>query len=283
MSLVVDFGDRQAEYKIKSAPNVPNFDKGYQIPDDGFEYVMVQHEIILFGKTRHSENQPNQKDPRPAVVNTKWGLKTLAKANGDYVPIPDVWQQWFYSFWDMASGYTLPVGEKIGTHVNPKNPNIVYTDYTKGSKLSLYAGMIMDAKSHSDSLSPETGGRDVVTGRNLSNQKPWEWLCRPCTGALLRVESRNGSVLKIKAIDLNGTPPSVDSLEVWQFYYGTQVHINGSVSRYPDVKVAFEAHGYPPAGTMMPLVAPDGYFYIDKNACVNMKAGQIWTPYFPPR
>lgn len=266
---------------INSSSGFTAYDSGIRVPDDGYQYVMAQHEWPLFGKTRHSENQPNQKGPRPAVVNTKWGLKTLAKANGDYYPVSDMWQGWFYDFWDWASGYILPVGEKVGTHVNPNNPNIIYTDYTPGSKLALYAGMIMDAKSHSDSMSPETGGRDVVTGRNLNSPRPWEWLCRPCTGALLRVLNRNGAELKISAIDLYKPPPAdISNLEIWQFYHGTQVHYSGSVTRYPDVKEAFEVHGYPPAGTRMPLVAPGGYFFIDKNACVEMTPGQIWKPYY---
>lgn len=256
-------------------------DVGVPVPDDGYQYVMAQHEIILFGDTRHSSNDPGEDDPRPAVVNSKWGIRTLASSTGDYFPIQDHWQRWFYEFWDWASGYILPKGTKIGTHVNPKNPDIIYTDYTLGSKLGLYAGMIADAKSHTDSMSPETGGRDIVTGRNPLSLRVWEWLCRPCTGALFRVLEVYGSILKIQAIDLWSSPPNVNELQLWQYYFGTQVHIDGRVTRYPDVKNAFEAHGLPPAGTAMPLVAPGGYFYINKSACVSMAPGQIWKPYYP--
>lgn len=274
MTLQVAFPQGRALYQKV----FKRLDVGLPVPNDGYSYVMSQHEILLFGETRHGDS--NQTDPRPAVVNANWGIRTLAQANGDYYPIQDHWQEWFYKFWDMASGYNLPVGEKIGTHINPRNPNIIYDDYTPGSKLGLYAGMIMDAKSHTDSMSPETGGRDVVTGRNLSSSRPWEWLCRPCTGALLRVIERIGSVLKIQAIDLNDTPPNVNDLQIWQFYFGTQVHIDGRVTRYPDVKEAFEVHGLPPAGTAMPLIAPGGYFYIDRDKCVELQAGQMWTPYY---
>lgn len=261
-----------------SAPFV-RLDTGIPVPNDGKRYVMIQHEFPLFGTTRHSENQTNQRDPRPAVVNTKWGYYTSAKGTGDYVPLPDQWQRWFYEFWDWASGYRLPVGEHIGTHVNPRNPNIIYDDYTPGSKLGLYAGMIMDAKSHSDSLSPETGGRDVVTGRNMQSSRPYEWLCRPCTGSIHVVEEVLGSRLKCKTIDLLQPPPNIDTLEIWQFYFGTQVHIDGRVTRYPDVKNAFEIHGYEPAGTAMPNVSAGGYFYIDRNKCVELQPGQLWQPY----
>lgn len=254
-------------------------DTGIAVPDDGYQYVMAQHEIVAFGETRHLYN--NTSEPIPAVVNRDWGIETLAKSNGDYFPIQDTWQRWFYKFWDWASGYLLPEGKFEGTYVNPRNPRIVYSRYTPGSKLALYAGMIMDAKSHSDSKSPETGGRDVVTGRNMDSSKPWEWLCRPTTGALLRVIARVGSRLKIQAIDLYGTPPDVNKLEPWQFYFGTQVDRFGNVTRYPDVKNAFELQGLPPAGTAMPLVAPGGYFWIDRLACKELQPNQIWKPYYP--
>lgn len=139
--------------------------------------------------------------------------------------------------------------------------------------------MIMDAKSHTDSASPETGGRDVVTGRNLSSRFQWAWLCRPCTGAILRVKEKIGTKLKIEALDINQAPPPIDQLKIWQFYFGTQVHYDGRVTRYPDVKNAFEIHGYEPAGTAMPLVAPGGDFFINKSACLELEPGAIWTPY----
>ena len=276
--MIASFGDRKkAEYRFIN--EFVRLDAGIPVPNDGYQYVMAEHEIVLFGTTRHSENQTNQREPRPAVVNAKWGIETLAKRTGDYTPIADHWQKWFYAFWHWASGNRLPNGKQIGTHKNPRNPEIIYTDYTPGSLLALYAGMIMDAKSHTDSASPETGARDVVTGRNLTAPKVWEWLCRPCTGALLRVLEVSGTRLKIQAIDLWKAPPDVSTLKPHQFYFGTQVHIDGKVSRYPDVKNAFEVHGYEPAGTAMPLVAPGGYFWIDKKACRPLKAGQMWNPY----
>lgn len=262
-----------------SSAEFRRLDIGMPVPDDGGTYVMAQHEQPLFGITRHSYN--GTYEPIPAVVNKDWGIETEAKRNGDYYPLPDAWQRWFYEFWDWASGYRLPMGKFEGTHVNPRNPRIVYSVYTPGSLLALYAGMIMDAKSHTDSASPETGGRDVVTGRNLDSRFQWAWLCRPCTGALLKVKERLGSKLKIEAIDLYGSPPPIEQLKIWQYYFGTQVHADGRVTRYPDVKNAFEVHGYEPAGTAMPLVAPGGYFWIDKNACVELTPGQIWKPYYP--
>lgn len=273
--MLASFGTAVVQY----APAFVRLDTGIPVPDG--DYVMARHEIEYLGTTRHSGAQTNKNDPRPAVVNASWGIETLATSNGDYAPIPNIWQRWFLEFWNHHTGYRLPLGQKVGTHTEKDNPKLIFTDYTPGSLLDLYAGMIRDAKSHTDSASPETGARDVVTGRNLESRKPWAWLCRPTTGALLKVIGRYGGQLKIEAIDLHKAPPDVKTLPLHLFYFGTQVDIKGSVTRYPDVKRVFQVHGYPPAGTAMPLVAPGGYFWIDKKACQPLKAGDVWKPYYP--
>ena len=132
MRLVAHYEDRDVEY-VTQEQQFRRMDIGVPVPNDGYQYVMAQHEIILFGVTRHSENKPTDRGPRPAVVNTKWGIETLAKSTGDYFPIQDVWQRWFYKFFDWASWYRLPEGKFEGTYVNPKNPNIVYSTYCAGS------------------------------------------------------------------------------------------------------------------------------------------------------
>src|SRR5690554_4520570 len=181
---VAKFSDSQALY----FSGLQRFDIGVPVPDDGYEYVMAQHEIIMQGFTRHSTNKPNDRSPRPAIVNREWGIKTLAQSTGDNVEIKDDWQWWYYNFWDYHSGEILPVGEKTGEYTEPRNnQSVIYTSYTPGSKLALYSGLIKDAKSNTDAGNPETGARDVVTRRNLNAKKNWQWLCRPTTGALLRV------------------------------------------------------------------------------------------------
>jgi len=266
--VIISQGNKKAQYDY--VPFIRK-DTGIPVPNDGNIYYRILHEVELFGGVETRETVP-------AIANARWGIETEAKANGDYYPITDKSQWWFYNFWDWASGYRLPQGQKTGEYINPMNPNIVYTSYTSGSLLGLYAGMIKDAKSHTDSASPETGARDVVTGRNLPN-KPWEWLCRPCTGAILQVSAIVGSKLKIKCIDLLKPLPAPNTLAIHEYYFGTQVHPSGQVSRYPDVKEAFAVHGFDPAGTAMPLVAPGGYFWIDKRACVRLLPGEIWKPY----
>lgn len=250
-------------------------DENLVVPDDGGKYVQIRPKLTF---DAHDPPIPSGY-PIPAVVHKGVGLDT--KYNGteyNYVPLEDRWQWFLYGFLDWASGYILPRGQKIGTHVNPKNPAIVYDDYTPGSLLSLYSQIIMDAKSHTDSASPETGARDVVTGRNMSNRKPYEWLCRPTCGALLRVTGF-GSYWKAEAIDLLKPCPDVDFLAQHLYFWATQVSHLGSVTRYPDVKREFEFHGIPPAGTPLPLFSLGGNFLIRKSSCIELSPGQPWSPY----
>lgn len=281
ITIEYDDGESQTFMGRRPLSSWKRKDENMRVPDDGQTYVQILDDTAVLGAPRQYTNEGGltASYPFPAVVNTNWGL--ITRHNGqvyDYVPVEDRWQRWMYEFWDWASGYMLPTGEKVGTHVNPRNPSIIYTDYTPGSLMSVYAGMIMDAKSHTDSASPETGARDVVTGRNISSAKPYEWLCRPTTGAMLRVRD-NGSQWIAEAIDLLAPCPIVDTLPPHLYFWATQVAINGSTSRYPDVKNALEVHGLPPAGTPMPLFSLGGSFIIRKSACVSLIPGQIWSPY----
>lgn len=280
-TMIAKFDSALVEYK-RVNPDPYEFirlDIGRPIPDDGHRYFMARHEWEMWGKTRLPAN--GTRDAIPAVVNANWGIRAYPPT-GDYYPISDdEWQWWFYNFWDHHSGYRLPEGEAIGTYKNPYNPDITYTRYTPGSKKGLYAGMIMDGKSNSDSGSPETGRRDVVTRRNVTARDPWMWLMRPHSGAVMQLHHANGTKLIMNGIDILKPPPHIPSLEIWQFYYGTQVHLDGKVTRFPDVKEAFKVHGYPPAGTAMPMLTVGGTFEINKSACVELPPGTIWQPYYP--
>lgn len=96
----------------------------------------------------------------------------------------------------------------------------------------------------------------------------------------MRVIGRNGTRLKIEAINLFGALPDISKLPIHLFFYCTQVDTKGNVTRFPQIKNAIEVHGYSPIGTPAPLIAPDGYFWIDKNKCVELKPNQIWQPYY---
>jgi len=245
-------------------------DINLRVPDDGGRYVQIRKDLItVYG------------DPIPAIVSREFGLLTEDPAGViyDYVPMPDRWQRWMYDFCDWGTGRMLPQGEFIENYTLPKNSeDVIYSRYTPGSLLSLYAEKIKDAKSHSDSYSPETGARDVVTGRNLFNPRPWEWLCRPTLGALLRVTDA-GSYWRAQAIDLLKPCPDPDFMPSHLMFWGTQVDRFGNVTRYPDVKIEFEVWGIPPAGTPMPLLSLGGSFRIKKVSCLELLPGQAWSPY----
>lgn len=250
-------------------------DENLRVPDDGKQYVQVLDDTAVLGAPRQYKEEGGLIDdyPFPAVVNAKWGITPLVPAF-----IQERWQRWLYEFHDWQTGYMLPRGEHIGTHVNKKNPAIVYDDYTPGSLLDLYSQMIMDAKFLTESGSPETGAKDYVTGRNLSNPKEYQLMLTMTCGALLQVTSY-GSYWKAKAINLSESCPLVDTLPPYLYYWCTQVHIDGRLTRFPDVKNALEVYGLSPAGTAMPLFSLDGSFLIKKSACKPLTNGQVWSPY----
>jgi len=245
-------------------------DVDLRVPYDG-RYVQIRHDLItVIG------------DPIPAVVNKGFGLLT-EDSNGtvyDYVPLEDRWQWWMYDFVDWGSGRMLPEGEFMEFYTLTKNSeDVIYSRYTPGSLKSLYAEKIKDAKSHSDSFSPEVGARDVVTGRNLSS-RPYEWLCRPTLGALLKVIGEYGVYWIIEAIDLYKPCPDPDFMPPHLMFWATQIDGFGRVTRYPDVKNEFEVWGIPPAGTPMPLLSLGGKFKIKKTSCTAiLPGGSAWSPY----
>lgn len=256
--------------------HIKRLDIGIPVPDDGYQYFMIRHELDLLGKTRF-ENDPRNQENRPAIVNKDWGINT------GYYEVQPEWQFWFRDFWDYHSGKILPMGVKIGEYTLPKNSkDIIYWRYTAGSKLEVYARMTGDATGWTDGSdnAPETGGKCVVQKRNLDTGKRyWKWLCRPTTGALVRGR-RNGSKLIVDAIDITKSPPDIESLPLHLFYFSTQVSPDGSVTRFPVLKNAMEVHGFPPIGTPNPLVAVGGKFELNYSAVIPMQAGQMWKPYY---
>lgn len=269
---------------VEYAPIFRRKDINLRVPNDDSQYVMILHDSDVLGHPRQFESGQTARYPFPAVVNVKWGLVTsYAGKVYDYVPMHDLWQWWMLEFWNWASGYLLPMGEILGTYTKPNNPRALYTRATPGSLLELYIGMIADAKSHTDSSPPELGARDVVTGRNLTAKKNWEWLCRPCTGQLGRVIADRGTKLELETIDLLKPCPTMDELEAkpWLYGWATQIAIDGTVSRYPDIKNAFAMHGLPPAGTPIPFVSRGGSVLINKKACRVLTPGASWSPYVP--
>lgn len=266
--------------------NFKRLDLGMPVPDDGKQYFMIKHELPLLGYTRFQENKPNDRASRPAIVNANWGIKTQASFNGDYVETTPEWQEWLKQFWNHHSGNILPEGVKTGTYTLPKNSkDVIYWSYTSGSLMELYSLIIRDSGGWTDGNgnAPETGGKCVVQKRNMDARRYWKLLNRCTTGTIVS-GFRNGSKLIAEAIDSLISPPSdIAGLPMHLYYFATQVNYkDGSVTRFPYVKNSFAVHGFPPAGTAMPLLAPGGYFELNYSAVELLSPGQIWKPYWSP-
>lgn len=111
-------------------------------------------------------------------------------------------------------------------------------------------------------------------------------------GALLEREvprffiKKGNSMIRIQTqVNTNLRPsPGTDNVPIKSYSAGTIQEANGRSSPRMCIKTgygynAFEIHGYEPAGTAMPLVAPGGDFFINKSACLELEPGAIWTPY----
>lgn len=255
-------------------------DINLRVPDIGRRFVMIKHDTDVLGAPRQYSTTWDP-DPRPAVVNTKWGL--ITKWNDrvyDYVALSEQWQWFLWNMLDWASGYLLPRG-KIERFYTKTTNSGTFAEATPGSLTWVYVNLIEKSRSHTDSASAETGYRDYVTGRNPNATKPYAWLMRPCTGQLAMVKNDLGSKLELETIDLFKPCPTMDELEAkpWLYGWATQIHIDGRVTRYPQIKEAFEVQGLPPAGTPIPFMSMGGSVLIDKRACLELEPGAAWTPY----
>jgi len=265
--------------QIKRKPAQTGFirlDTGMSVPDDGHRYFMVRHAIDLLGYAR------NAKNPMPAVAH-KSGWGTTTSDNKDYLFVREPWQWFFYHFINAMTMRLLPVGELIGFYTIKNNPGLLFHDYTPGTLEWIYSRMYQDAVWATDAGSFTTGAKDHVLGLNLENNEVWQYLSgRPCSGALLRLKAERGSVLRFECLDSNATPPDPYTLEPWQYYWCTQEHPDGSVTRFPHYTKAFEARGLNiTAGTPSPLIAPDGWLEMKRSAVQELQPGEIWRPYRP--
>lgn len=302
------------EYEKETAPTqFVRRDIGLKVPNDGNKYIMIKHDWEVLGDVRQYYNGTGVKYPFPAVVNREWGLLTnftfdsskynsiftedrdiILKYNNrvyDYVRMTDRWQYWFYEFWKNFTYGMLPEGKIEGFYQNPKNPIGDFAKATEGSILWIYVNMIEDARSHTDSYSPEAGARDVVTKRNMGNPRGWEWLCRPTTGQLGKVIGETTSHWILEAIDLLKPCPTMKEINENPHLWGWATEVTTTkisqkplkyvVSNYPQIEVAFRKHSYPKTGTPIPLLSLGGSIKIKKTSCKELENGARWSPYVP--
>lgn len=248
-------------------------DEGIPVPDDGHRYFRVKHAVEIGLEPR------NKKNPMPAVANKSWG--TTVSDNRDYLFVTEPMQWFFYRFIEAMTNGLLREGEFIGYYTIKNNPNLKFHDYTPGTRKWIYSRMYQDAVWATDAGSFTTGARDYVLGLNLFSREDWQYLSgRPTTGALLRLRQERGSILRFDCIDSKKPMPDPYKLEPWQYYWCTQEHPDGRVTRFPQYANAFRDAGLDIiSGTPSPLVAPDGWLEMRKSAVVELQAGEIWKPY----
>lgn len=271
MTLRANFNGTDVEYRRA----FQRLDIGIPVPNDGYRYFRVKHAKEIGLEPR------NLKAPMPAVAH-KSGWGTTVADNKDYLFVNEAMQRFFYNFIDAMTFSVLPEGDFIGYYSIKNNPNFQFHDYTPGTRKWIYSRMYQDAVWATDAGSFTTGARDYVLGLNLNSREDWQYLSgRPCTGALLRLRLERGSVLRFDCIDSLKPLPNPYSLQIWQYYWATQEHPDYRVTRFPQYANAFKAAGYDfVMGTPSPLIAPQGWLEMKRSVVVEMKPGQIWSPYY---
>lgn len=274
MKIIAEYGDRKVEYnKKETLPVFIRPDANLYVPNDGYEYYQVKHSIDFLGTTR------NKKFPVPAVVHKGWGTSVLD--NRDYLMMTEYLQRFFYSFIDSMTKGLLKDGNFIGYFYIKNNPKLKFHDYERGTKKWIYSRMYQDAVWATDASSFTTGAKDYVLGLNMDSKEVWQYLSgRPTTGALLRLKQNRGSILRFECLDSLGELPSPYELKPHQYYWCTQEHPDGKVTRFPQYKEALKDAGINvEMGTPSPLIAPGGWFEMYKKAVTKLEPGQIWSPY----
>lgn len=278
--MLANFGGVSKRY----SPEFIRPDENLRVPDVG-KFVQIKPDWEVLGDVRQKVRGTNVKYPFPAIVNddTKgWGWRVfdIVGRNVIYYPMPDQWQRFLWDFWNWNSGYRLPTGEILEYYEKKTNSGI-FARCTPGSMTWLYVDMIEVSRAWTDAWNVEQGGRDVVTGRNLTAKKPYEWLLRPCTGHMLKVIREDSVYYYVSAINLDAPPPPMSEVEKHPEWvcWATQVHVEKYTSRFPQIKEAFAVHGYPVQGTAIPLLAPRGEGRIKKSACTPLQNGAAWSPY----
>lgn len=278
--MIASFGGRRVEYTRKFIRK----DLNMRVPADG-KFVQIRPDWEVLGDTRQVNQGMGVKYAVPAIVNDDsngWGWRVFDTAgrNVIYYPMPDRWQQFLWEFWKWNSNYLLPDGRIEEFYTKTTNSG-TFARCTPGSLTWLYVDMIEVSRAWTDAWNVEQGGRDVVTGRNVTAPKPYEWLLRPCTGHMLKVIREDAAYYYVSCINLDNSPPPMSEVEKHPEWicWATQVHIERYTSRFPQVKEAFAVRGYPVQGTAIPLLAPRGEAKIKKTACTPLQNGALWSPY----
>ncbi len=276
-SLRASFSGTERTYREETAPEeYKRLDENLIVPNDGGRYVRLKH----WDELGRGENV----NAFPEMFNPGDGL-LLRDPNGvayDYVEMPDEWQWFLWRFWDWASQYKLLRGRIEEFYKRPGNER-TFARTTPGSLTYVYVDMVEAHRAFTEAGSPEGGFRDVVTNRNPSFKKNYQWLFFPTGGAKVKVIQAIGNYYEIEALDVLKSPPTLNYVVArpWLYFWCTQFSKLGGTTRFPQIKVANAVHGLPPAGIPSPLMSKGGTIRVLQKSCVPLTPGQPWSPYKP--
>jgi hypothetical protein len=263
------------------------------VPELG-RFVQIKPDYEIFGVPRQLRDGSAPDYGFPAVVNRQkdaWGfLTTYDNVAYDYVDMPDRWQWFLWDMWNHFSSYLLPTGKITRLYTKDSNTG-TFAETPAGSLFWVYVNMIEKSRSHTDARNAENGARDVVTGRNLGSNFPYQWLASPNTGQLGMIKRDMGSKWELHAIDLLQPVPSMDELESMPYLWGWATESKKEklpdgryvVTDYAHIDQALKTNflNSPRTGTPIPFLSLGGSVLIDKKACRPLENGQPWSPYVP--
>lgn len=262
-------------------------DINLKVPSAG-KFVQIKHDWeVTDPKTgkNYDSRAKGFKYSFPAIVNKQWGLKTLYNGKEyTYVSLPEKWQWFLWELWDWSTDYLLPRGE-ITSYYTTKTNTGTFANTTPKSLTYYYVNMVEKSRAFTDSWSPEVGGYDSVTERNVG-AKPYEWLMRTTTGNLCEVEKIVGRNIYLKALDIMKDPPKLEWLISKPQYLHWCTQVGGVplpqkkgyvVSNFPQAETCLGQV----AGVPLPFMSLGGSVILDKFAVRELKNNQSYSPYFP--
>lgn len=288
------YGNKEVPYKeviTIPPPNNGEFvrpDINLRVPNTG-RFVQIKHDWEIIDPKTGQYYEPRSKNYKyafPAIVNKQWGLKTFYEGREyAYVPLPVKWQFFLWDIWNWSTGYLLPKGEITG-YYTPSSNSGIFANTTPKSLTYYYVNMVEKSRAFTDSWSPEVGGYDAVTGRNVG-AKPYEWLMRTTTGNMCEVEKIVGRDIYLKALDITKDPPSLE----WLINHPQYLHWATEVSGTPLPDKRYTVSNFPqaetclgkPSGVPIPFMSLGGSIVLDKFSVRELQNGQKYSPYVPEK
>ncbi len=278
-------------------------DIGLTVPNDGYRYVQTLHDF------EYNDGDQYQNKPRQLAWHAPYDIPAqnneviLQAPNDPRIPLEDrgrkydyvrtwpSWQWWMFELYRASVLGPIPTGEFVRSFPdpNPKRPYI-YSRYTEGSAMWLYANMMEVARQWTDAEPIEEDFYDDVTGRNFG-KRAYKYLCKTNLGNIHRILSEDKVWWTVEAIDLLKPLPNVyEALaKPWLIHWATNQGVDQlpnktyRVSRFPQVNRVSELNGYPDSGTPCPVLSWGGTIKVLKARTRVLKSGQAYSAYNPAK